>query len=251
MSALRSPGTVAGHLERAHQDLVLARAEQPGLNSNLAQSQLALIEALLLIYAGDYRAALARAGEIAHDVDQFGHLSVDDGIRIYMVAGLHLLVGEPATTLEQLETLGDYPFPYEIEGFRALAHLALGDLDTARDEIRLHAAEAMVGRLSMQANDTTLLLAALADAEGDQEKAAELIVEMGTGRSPITIKYGEELAQRLGVGDAYASQFLTERTGDYLGVDRAMAVGPQGSCSTQVDRCVGDNERRTSCRRSS
>ena len=67
-------------------------------------------------------------------------------------------------------------------------------------------AEAMVGRLSMQANETMLLLAALADAEGDQELAIELLLEVGPGRSPITIKYGEELAQRLRVGDAYAAQ---------------------------------------------
>jgi hypothetical protein len=76
----------------------------------------------------------------------------------------------------------------------------------------------------MQANDTVLLFAALADAEGDQEKAAELILQMGTGRSPITIKYGEELAERLGVEELYTSQFDTERTGDYLGADRAMAA---------------------------
>ena len=224
ISAFRSPEVVAGHLERGHRDLALAHAEQPGLNSNLAQSMLASMEALLLIYAGDYHTALARADQIPQDADQFGHRTVDDGLRIYITAGLHLLVGDPATTLERLELLGDYPFPYEVEGFRALAHLALGDLDTAREEIRLHAAEAMVGRLSMQANDTTLLLAALADAEGDHEKAAELIVEMGSGRSPITIKYGEELAQQLGVGDAYASQFVGTRTGDYLGVDRAMSA---------------------------
>jgi len=64
---------------------------------------------------------------------------------------------------------------------------------------RLHAAEAIVGRIGMQANDMVLLLAVLADAEGHSDKAAELILEMGSGRSPITIKCGEELAQRLGV----------------------------------------------------
>ncbi len=224
ISALRSPEVVAGHLERGHRDLALAHAEQPGLNSNLAQSMLASMEALLLIYAGDYHEALARANEIPPDSDQFGHRTADDGIRNYIIAGLYLLVEDPATTLEQLESLATYPFPYEIRGFRALAHLALGDLDTAREEIRLHATEAMVGRLSMQSNDTVLLFAALADAEGDQEMAAGLIVDMGTGRSPITIKYGEELARRLGVADAYASQFLPTRTGDYLGVDRAMAA---------------------------
>ena len=224
VSAFRSPEVVAGHLERGHRDLALAHAEQPGLNSNLAQSMLASMEALLLIYAGDYHEALALADQIPQDADQFGYRTVDDGLRIYIIAGLHLLVGDPATALEQLESLAGYPFPYEVEGFRALAYLALGDLDTARTEIRLHAAEAMVGRLSMQANDTALLLAALADAEGDHEKAAELIVEMGSGRSPITIKYGEELAQQLGVGDAYARQFVGTRTGDYLGVDRAMAA---------------------------
>jgi predicted ATPase/class 3 adenylate cyclase len=224
ISAVISPEVVPGQLDRGRQDLALAHAEQPGLNSDLAQSQLRSMEAMVLIYAGNYREALACAAEIPRDSDQFGHRTVEDGIRIYVVAGLHLLVGDPATTLEQLESFSDYVMPYEIEGFRALAHLALGDLDTAREEIRLHAEAAMVGRLSMQANDTTLLLAALADAEGDQVRAAQLIVEMGMGRSPVTIKYGEELARRLGVGGAFADQFPAGRTGDYLGIDRAMAA---------------------------
>jgi predicted ATPase/class 3 adenylate cyclase len=224
ISALRSPDRVAAYLERARHDLVLAQTEQPGLNSDLAQSQIASMEALVLVYAADYHGAIAKADQIRDDSDRLGYSTVDDGIRLYITAGAHLLVGDPATTLELLEVLSDRPFPYEVGGFRALAHLALGHLEIAREEIRLHAADAIVGRLSMQANDTVLLFAALADAEGDQEKAAELMLQMGTGRSPITIKYGEELAKRLGVDELYTSQFVTERTGDYLGADRAMAA---------------------------
>jgi predicted ATPase/class 3 adenylate cyclase len=69
----RSPDRVAAHLERARHDLVLAQTEQPGLNSDLAQSQIASMEALLLIYSADYHAAIARADQIRDDSDRLGH----------------------------------------------------------------------------------------------------------------------------------------------------------------------------------
>jgi hypothetical protein len=68
-----------------------------------------------------------------------------------------------------------------------------------------------------------LLLAALADAEGDADTAIELIVEMGAGRSPVTIKYGEALAERLGV-EPDAVDWAATSADDVLGIDRALAA---------------------------
>ena len=223
-AATVSPTDAARHLERARQDLATARLEQPGLNTDIAQNTLSTMQALVSIFSGRYEEALDGLDKIHQDLDRHRHLSHHDHNSQLIRAGLHLLVGEPELTLERLGALEGVPFVYETGGSRVLAHLALGELDTARDGVRLHAAEAMTGRLSMQANDSVLLFAALADAEGDRELAAELIVEMGTGRSPITIKYGEALAKRLGVEDPYASRLLATGTGDYLGVDRAMAA---------------------------
>ena len=222
-SAFISPDKAQRHLDRARDDLAIARKEQPGLNTDICRTMLGTIEALVSILSGEYQAALDGFDSIPHDFDRGGHVSQHDHNRRFLVAGLNLLIGEPRVALQQLELLDGYSFAYEIEGFRALAHLMMGNLDVARELIRLHAAEALTGRLSMQANDTVRLLAALADAEGDRDTAIELIGEMGLGRSPITVKYGEALAERLGVDPATA-QRIAPQSDDYLGIDMAMAA---------------------------
>ena len=45
-----------------------------------------------------------------------------------------------------------------------------------------------------QASDGALLLAALASAEGDDDRAVELLLHMGVGSQPATISYGGYLA---------------------------------------------------------
>lgn len=94
------------------------------------------------------------------------------------------------------------------------------------DSIVSDAIEAHDGYVFTTAGDSFAAAFSRASDAGDQTRAAELIVEMGTGRSPITVKYGEELAGRLGVADAYATQLLAAvtGTGDYLGLDRAKAL---------------------------
>jgi hypothetical protein len=83
----------------------------------------------------------------------------------------------------------------------ALAHLALGELDTARALIERHARRAITGRLSREANDSVLLLAALARAEGDDGMARQLLAGAGVGRQPATVRYGTHLAELLGIED--------------------------------------------------
>jgi len=224
MSAFVAPENARHHLERARKDLATARSERPGLNTEISRRMLWNFEALISIISGDYAAAFDGFDRVPDNLDLGGHLSQHDHNQHYVVAGLHLLVGEPALALERLEALDGVPFAYEIDGLRALAHLQLGDLDTARDVVRLHQAEALTGRLSMQVNDTVLLFAVLAETEGDPELAAELLIEMGAGRSPMTVKYGEALAERLGVEDAYAGRMYLAGSDDPLGVDRSMAA---------------------------
>lgn len=93
-----------------------------------------------------------------------------------------------------------------------------------RDSIMSDAIEAHDRYVFTTEGDSFAVAFLRASDAGDQTRAAELIVEMGTGRSSVTVKYGEEPADRLGVADAYTSHFLYTRTGDYLGVDRAKAL---------------------------
>jgi hypothetical protein len=147
-SAFTAPEQVRRHLDRAHHDYAIACEEQPGLNTDICRPMLGTIEALVSIMSGEYEAALDSFRRL-DDLDLGGHVSQHDLNRHYVAAGLHLLIGEPSVTLEELERLDGHSFAYEIEGFRALAHLMMGNLDVARELIRLHAAESLTGRLSM------------------------------------------------------------------------------------------------------
>jgi hypothetical protein len=127
-------------------------------------------------------------------------------ISIPTAASLQILLGQPEIALERLGPLADVGFAYgALHEIDALAHFALNDVDTARHHVRLHAIEAASGRLARQGNDAVMLLAELALLEGDHETAVHLITNMGVGRSPGTIVYARDLAQRLGVSDEHAN----------------------------------------------
>ena len=81
----------------------------------------------------------------------------------------------------------------------ALVHLAAGDLPSALPHIRAHTTAAVTKRLSREANDALLLLAQLANAEGDDELARRLVPEIRQSRSWNTIALTHRLADALGV----------------------------------------------------
>ena len=74
-----------------------------------------------------------------------------------------------------------------------------------------------------QASDGALLLAALASAEGDDDRAVELLLHMGLGSQPATIVYGG-LARRLGVSSERA-----ERLAAALAYGFGSDEGPTGT----------------------
>ena len=80
---------------------------------------------------------------------------------------------------------------------RALAHLELGNIDAAMPYLRSHVANGRTGRFPGQANDSVLLLAAHARAEGDDPRARELLLSSWFCRTDATIIYSHELARRL------------------------------------------------------
>ena len=82
---------------------------------------------------------------------------------------------------------------------RALAHLELGNIDAAMPYLRSHVANGRTGRFPGQANDSVLLLAAHARAEGDDPRARELLLSSWFCRTDATIIYSHELARRLDV----------------------------------------------------
>ena len=75
------------------------------------------------------------------------------------------------------------------------------------DAVRRHAVDAASGRLPMLDSDALVLLAELARCEGDLERARELMLQTGTGRTSFSILAGHQVAERLGVRDQVRQAF--------------------------------------------
>lgn len=225
--AISSPSTSMQLVEQARRDADTTQTDRPDPNIEAALAGLEFVELAVECYTGDYQNALDRTSRWVDEISQDGVLTSMDLAFVQTRAGLLVLLGDPANALAQLDEFADYPFQFGVGGVRALAHLALGDIDAARERTRLEAAESMAGRLRMQANETVLVLAALAEVEGERNVSIDLVLKMGVGPSPIATASGRELASRLGVGDSYAAQLgasLDPSGDDFIGVRTAMTA---------------------------
>ena len=94
----------------------------------------------------------------------------------------------------------------------------------------IHAEAAGSAQKSRQCSDTLLLLAQLADTEGDDTTAIDLLSKLGMCRSPSTNHCARMLARVLGVAEQRArdehacSTLQSFAEHDPLGVRRAMAA---------------------------
>ena len=79
---------------------------------------------------------------------------------------------------------------------RAFAMLELGELQGARDVVRRLAVRALARRYAYEANDSVVMLAGLALAEGDTATATQLVLLSGTG-SGWAVIVADNLAMRL------------------------------------------------------
>lgn len=84
---------------------------------------------------------------------------------------------------------------------RCLAHVQLGDIEQASTAARDHALLAARGRLTQQAADGLVLMAALDAAMGDEDRARGLLLSLGVCRQSELNVYSWQLADRLGVRD--------------------------------------------------
>jgi predicted ATPase len=225
MRCLNDPVTAQEHLVETAEHLAPALAERPGLNTDIAHGVYRAVEGTLSGYAGDYVGALASFDDMPDTLSRHGHLTTTPMTVGPQAAAYHILLGEPTAGLERLAPLSGVGYAYgALHEIDALAHFASGDIDTARHHVRIHATEAATGRLSRQCNDAVMLLAELALVEGDRVRAVSLLADMGIGRSPGTIVYAGDLAQRLGISDEYAIRRQT-----FNDPDRLAEHGPLGS----------------------
>ena len=71
--------------------------------------------------------------------------------------------------------------------------------------VRMNVERAATGQIGGQVADSVLLLAALADAEGDRAVATHLLLQMGVGNHAGTRMFSADLAVRLGVPEEHAA----------------------------------------------
>ncbi|MCU0939538.1 MAG: hypothetical protein MUC86_10435 [Burkholderiaceae bacterium] len=142
-----------------------------------------------------------------------------------------LLLGEPNKAPARVARIDGLAYSFGgHHAVTALAHLALGSVEVATRHIRDHALEGASGKASRQCNDSLLLLAQLAHAEGDCTTAVDRLSKVGRCRSPSTIQCARVPARKLGVAEQHARNELECMTAQSaaehgpLGVRRAMAA---------------------------
>ena len=202
-SASTSRVDAAELLASGRQQLETAKSERPGLNTEIVATFLSSMDGYVRVYGGDLRGALVAFGQIQDMLAVHDHLSMTDTTPRQTEAFCHLLLGNADKTFTLIDWVDSYPNLFgRLREVRALAHLALGQVETATVHIREQCAEAITGRVPGACNDSVLILAALAHSESNHDKAVELLMHTGLGRSPGSTAYARELARRLGIREA-------------------------------------------------
>jgi hypothetical protein len=114
-----------------------------------------------------------------------------------------ILLGEANSAIDTVTWLESLVPAFTTDDIRSLALLAQGLLTDAVPVIRSTATEGLSGRMPGQVCDLVVLLAALADAEGDGRLSCELLRQMGAGLEPGIRIFSTHLAHRLGVGSEH------------------------------------------------
>lgn len=213
LCAIEESARADRYLEQASDQVALAHDEQPGLNADIAHQWLQFTTAFTLGLRGEFKAALDACGEAPDTLIAHDHQGIP-GIALQVQSALYLLLlGEPEQALDRLADVDASAQPWnrsftasQITGMRALVHLGLGDRNEAQSQIRAHALEAATGRIPRLGGDALVILAALAEAEQDNQTAIRLLLNSGVPKSQEMVQVANELARRLGVVQEHAAQ---------------------------------------------
>ena len=198
------PDRSAELLARSQRELDAARSESPGPNSELAAGMLACWRAGNRCVAFDYVGALADAEEAMAIEAQLGFRSAPGSVTgaVTIASMCLVLLGRSRDALQLLgQQDQDLVRAIQVangDQVRVFALLELGELDDARERVRRMALRGLARRYAYEANDCVVMLAGLADAEGDAATATELVLSSGTG-SGWGVVVADNLAMRLDV----------------------------------------------------
>jgi predicted ATPase len=213
------------HLRTAEEVLDEVLATEPSVTASVVAGHIPYVRARIEATAGDFASALrdTQAFLTAQSTADFYSTTTPRAIKHAAVC--EILLGQPESALRTIEWLDQFDFiRSSTDDVQALTYLALGDIDAAERHIRVHAARAITGRLLGETCDSALLLAALADAEGDRSLARDLVLQMGMGQEAAMIIYSNQFADKLGISVEHA-----ERQGLAMAYHAGSIEGPSGS----------------------
>jgi predicted ATPase len=212
------------HLRTAEGELDEALTTNPSLTANVA-GYVPYIRARIEATAGDYASALRDTHAFLAAQTTADFYSIIAARAVKHAAVCEILLGRPESALQTIEWLDQFDFiGSNTDDVQALTYLALGEIVAAERHIRVHAARAVTGRLLGETCDGAVLLAALADAEGDGSVARELVLRMGMGQEAAMIIYSNHFAAKLGIAVEHG-----ERQRRAMEYHAGSAEGPSGS----------------------
>jgi len=205
LAVRRSPGmgSAPDLFSPAWDELDRGGGDRDGNIAEFAPAYVATAELTRSLIALDLAAALERADEVLsaaadHGSRSFLHVGVANSQAMAL-----LLSDRPADALAALDWLVDHALPYYdgVEA-RTLIRLEQGDIEAAKPDLRVQCQRGLSGRFEGECCDSVLLLATLAHAEGDDDRARALLTSMGQGRLPATVAFARHLGARLDVAPA-------------------------------------------------
>jgi predicted ATPase/class 3 adenylate cyclase len=208
LSAFRAPENVDALLAKsAKQRSAATESATTSSDAHAVAEAFALLATeVVALMSGDFE----RSRNLSHEMARTCRF-VDVIISVVAAAVADVMLGQPETALAAVAPLDELDLPF-MDGteVRVLAHLALGNTDTALVHIRRLATRAATGAFGGESDDAMLMFAALAHHEGDDETARRFLLDARQGRQPGTIAYGRHLARKLGIADAFAKQSQVE-----------------------------------------
>lgn len=205
--------------------------ENTDLNADLARLWLMTAKANVPDYFTDLADVWSQANEVLDVERRNGHVTFLSLRASATVAVQQILSGDPGAAIETVETYARLTSQATFgDGILVFAQLARSEVGLARDLTRRHARRGAEGMLSRECNDSVVLLAALAHAEGDIDVAKHLLVRAGVCRQLAVELLGSDLASRMGFAKENLEAQRTARL--YSRDDEAGVLGVRLAMST-------------------
>jgi predicted ATPase/class 3 adenylate cyclase len=194
-------------LDRANRELAAARGTCPDWLSELIAGLISWVEGRAAAGHGDFHAALQGCRAYLAKCDSLDYYPTTTPRAVKYAATCEILLGDPTSAIETVAWLVNFDASiFPTDDVLALALLARDELTEAIPVVYAHAKQGLSGRMPGQVCDSALLLATLAQAEGDADRARDLLRHMGGGFEPGVILYSRHLAERLGIGAEHADR---------------------------------------------